>query len=67
MIFLILMTFRDYNVTAFVDDSGVKKELACNEIPPEITCLLKTSGFHNIGVFGAKTGCFFQKRYSGNG
>ncbi len=42
-----LMTFRDKNITDFVDDSGNKRSLVCNEryyVPPEITWLLKSLG-----------------------
>ena len=56
-----LMTFRDHNITQFVDDSGNKKELACNEryyVPSEITWLLKSLDFKIIDIFGAKLGSF---------
>jgi SAM-dependent methyltransferase len=56
-----LMTFRDYNITKITDDSGVKKELECNEryyVPSEITWLLKSLVFKNIDLFGAKLGAF---------
>ena len=56
-----LMTFRDYNVTTVVDDSGQKKELKCNEryyVPCEITWMLKSLGFNKIEIFGAKLGEF---------
>lgn len=56
-----LMTFRDYNITEVVDDSGNKKSLECNEryyVPSEITWLLKTLGFKKIEIFGAKLGAF---------
>jgi 2-polyprenyl-3-methyl-5-hydroxy-6-metoxy-1,4-benzoquinol methylase len=56
-----LMTFRDHNVTEFVDDLGNKKTLDCNEryyVPSEITWLLKTLGFSKIEIFGAKLGTF---------
>lgn len=56
-----LMTLRDHNLTKFVDDSGVEKEIACNEryyLPSEITWLLKTLGFTKIEIFGAKLGAF---------
>jgi len=56
-----LMTFRDYNVTTIVDDSGQKKELKCNEryyVPSEITWMLKCLGFKKIDIFGAKLGEF---------
>ncbi len=56
-----LMTFRDHNMTVFEDDDGNKQELQCNEryyIPSEITWLLKSLGFKNIDIFGAKLGAF---------
>jgi SAM-dependent methyltransferase len=56
-----LMTFRDYNITEFEDDSGNKKLLECNEryyVPSEITWLLKSLGFSKIEIFGAKLGAF---------
>ncbi len=58
------MTFRDHNITKVVDDTGKQKELSCNEryyIPPEITWLLKTLGFTQIEIFGAKIGAFSRK------
>ena len=59
-----LMTFRDFSVTEFEDDSGNKKRLECNEryyVPSEITWLLKSLGYQNVDIFGAKLGLFFQK------
>jgi 2-polyprenyl-3-methyl-5-hydroxy-6-metoxy-1,4-benzoquinol methylase len=56
-----LMTFRDHNITEFVDDYGNKKTLECNEryyVPSEITWLLKTLGYTKIEIFGAKLGAF---------
>ncbi|MDA3781110.1 MAG: class I SAM-dependent methyltransferase [Bacteroidales bacterium] len=56
-----LITFRDHNTTEFVDDSGNKKSLDCNEryyVPPEITWLLKSLHFKTIDIFGAKLGAF---------
>lgn len=56
-----LMTFRDHNITEFVDDDGNKKELECNEryyVPSEITWMLKTLGYTKIEIFGAKLGAF---------
>jgi len=56
-----LMTFRDFNITEFEDDSGNKKTLECNEryyVPSEITWLLKTLGYQKIDIFGAKLGAF---------
>ena len=56
-----LMTFRDHNVTEFVDDSGNKKQLNCNEryyVPPEINWILRSLNFKIIDIFGAKLGAF---------
>ena len=56
-----LMTFRDHNITEFVDDDGNKKKLESNEryyVPSEITWLLKTLGYTKIEIFGAKLGAF---------
>jgi len=59
-----LMTFRDYNITRLEDDSGVVRELKCNEryyVPSEITWLLKTLGFTSIEIFGARLGAFSRQ------
>jgi 2-polyprenyl-3-methyl-5-hydroxy-6-metoxy-1,4-benzoquinol methylase len=59
-----LMTFRDYNVTSFTDDSGHKIEIDCNEryyVPSEVTWMLKSLGFKTIDIFGAKLGAFSRK------
>ncbi len=56
-----LMTFRDHNLTTFVDDRGNKKELSCNEryyVPSEITWLLKTLEFKKTDIFGARLGAY---------
>jgi len=56
-----LMTFRDHNITEFIDDSGNKKSLNCNErfyVPSEINWLLKSLNFKTINIFGAKLGAF---------
>lgn len=59
-----LITFRDYNITSFVDDDGKEHKLECNEryyIPCEITWLLKSLGFKKVDFFGAKLGAFSRK------
>lgn len=59
-----LMTFRDRNITEFIDDSGNKKSLICDEryyIPSEISWLLKSLNFKTINIFGAKLGAFSRK------
>lgn len=56
-----LMTFRDYNITTFEDDDGIRKELQCSEryyVPSEITWLLKSLGFASVEIFGARLGAF---------
>ena len=56
-----LMTFRDHNLTEIEDDDGNKKRLECNEryyVPSEITWLLKSLGYKQIDIFGAKLGAF---------
>lgn len=56
-----LMTFRDHNTTEFVDDSGNKKSLSCDEryyVPSEINWLLKSLNFKTVDIFGAKLGAF---------
>ena len=58
------MTFRDHNITEFTDDDGNRKTLECNEryyVPSEITWLLKSLGFNNIEIFGAKLGAFSRE------
>ncbi|MDZ4122496.1 MAG: class I SAM-dependent methyltransferase, partial [Candidatus Cloacimonadaceae bacterium] len=56
-----LMSFRDNNLTTFTDDEGNTKTLECNEryyVPSEITWLLKSLGFTDIGIYGARLGEF---------
>jgi SAM-dependent methyltransferase len=55
------MTFRDHNITFVEDDDGNRKELVCNEryyIPSEITWLLKSAGFKQVDIYGARLGEF---------
>ena len=55
------MTYRDQNPTTFIDDDGNPIELTCNEryyVPSEITWLLKSLGFGQIDIFGAKLGAY---------
>ena len=59
-----LMTFRDHNIVEVEDDYGNKKELKCNEryyAPCEINWLLKSLGFNNIDICGAKLGNFSRR------
>lgn len=56
-----LMTFRDHNITEFEDDLGNKKSIKSNEryyVPSEITWLLKSLGFKEIDILGARLGAF---------
>ena len=56
-----LMTFRDHFITEFEDDLGNRKQIQCNQrfyIPSEITWLLKSLGYQQIELFGAKLGQF---------
>ena len=55
------MTMRDCNVTTFTDDDGKSFSVDSNEryyIPSEITWMLKSLGFWQIDIFGAKLGAF---------
>ena len=56
-----LMTFREYNITTFEDDSGNKRTMECNEryyVPSEITWLLKSLNYKKTDIYGAKLGAF---------
>lgn len=56
-----LMSFREHNVTTFIDDDGKEIKLQCNEryyIPSEITWLLKSLGFTKIDIYGSKLGAY---------
>ncbi len=58
------MTFRDYNITTFVDDDGNERRVNCSEryyIPSEITWLLFSLGFEKTNIYGAKLGAFSRK------
>ena len=59
-----LMTFREQFDIDYEDDLGVKKNISGNQryyIPPEITWLLKSLGYQNIDICGAKLGAFSRK------
>ena len=59
-----LMTLRDYHTTVIEDDAGNRKEIKSNEryyMPSEITWLLKTLGYKNVDIFGAKLGAFSRE------
>lgn len=54
-------TFRETSVLKITDDSGNEKEMICNEryyTPSEITWLLKSLNFREIGIYGCKLGAF---------
>lgn len=54
-----LMTFRDCSEYTINDDDGNPRILHCNEryyVPSEITWLLKSIGFKEIGIFGCNIG-----------
>ncbi len=56
-----LMTFRDHNITEVTDDNGKVMTLESNEryyVPSEITWLLKSLGFSQIDIYGAKLGAY---------
>lgn len=56
-----LMTFRDEYLFETEDDDGNKLTLNCNEryyVPSEITWLLKSIGFNEIGIYGCKLGAY---------
>ena len=56
-----LMTFRDHNITEIEDDDGNIKSFETSErfyVPSEITWLLKTLGYKQIAIYGAKLGAF---------
>ena len=59
-----LMTFRDHSIFTTNDDSGNEKKLKCDEryySPSEITWLLKSLNFKEIGIFGCDTGDFDRR------
>ena len=56
-----LMTFRQKQKVKFTDDSGVEKELSCNErfyVPSEISWQLKSLGMAEVDIFGSKLGAY---------
>jgi len=59
-----LMTFRDCSDYEVIDDSGNKITLHCNEryyVPSEITWLLKSLNFEDIGIYGCKLGNYSRE------
>ncbi len=60
-----LETFREHSILDFVDDSGVKKTITCNEryfAPSEISWYLKSLKFQKIEIFGCDTGTFTRDK-----
>ena len=56
-----LMTFRKTSLLRIKDDSRKEKEMICNEryyCPSEISWLLKSLNFKDIGIYGCKLGAF---------
>ena len=56
-----LMTFRDIYQLEIEGDDGSKMNLNCNEryyVPSEITWLIKSVGFNNVGIYGCQLGAF---------
>lgn len=59
-----LMTFRNHSTVTIIDDDDKKVELRANErfyVPSEITWLLKSLGFKDISIFGARLGEFSRE------
>ncbi len=59
-----LMTFRNHSIITIIDDDGKEMELRANErfyVPSEITWLLRSLGFKDIGIFGARLGEFSRE------
>ena len=60
-----LKTFREHSTLDFVDDSGKKRTIRCNErffAPSEISWYLKNLAFEKIEIFGCDTGVFSRER-----
>ena len=56
-----LMTFRNHNSMEIEDDSGNKMNIESNErhyVPSEISWLLKSLGYRDIDIYGAKIGAY---------
>ncbi len=60
-----LLTLRDRNRMSIPDDSGILRELDCNEryyMPSEITWMLHSLGFDNVEIYGGNVGNFRKKQ-----
>ena len=60
-----LKTFREHSTFDFVDDSGKKKTITCNEryfAPSEISWYLKTLNFRKINIYGCEIGKFSRAK-----
>jgi SAM-dependent methyltransferase len=58
------MTMRSHDLLTFTDDDGVEHQIVVNEryyMPSEMTWLLKSLGFQQVDIFGAKLGAFSRK------
>ncbi|MBU1221917.1 class I SAM-dependent methyltransferase [Myxococcota bacterium] len=59
-----LMTFRDHSSITYTDDDGKEKTLTTNEryyVPSEITWMLKSLGFTDVYICGARLGEFSRE------
>lgn len=59
-----LMTFRDHSTYEATDDAGNQKVLKCNEryyVPSEISWMIKSLGFRDILICGARLGAFSRE------
>jgi len=60
-----LKTFREHSTLDFVDDSGEKKTITCNEryfAPSEINWYLKALNFRKIDIYGCEIGNFTRDK-----
>jgi ubiquinone/menaquinone biosynthesis C-methylase UbiE len=56
-----IMTFREHSTVEFTDDNGIQHSIPSTTryyIPPEITWLLRSTGFEIVEIFGAKLGAY---------
>jgi hypothetical protein len=54
-------TLRDTSIFEAADDFGTKRTLHCNEryyMPSEISWMLKSLGFADVGIYGCQIGTF---------
>ena len=58
-------TLREHSTFDFVDDSGDKKTITCNEryfATSEISWYLKTLNFKNVNIYGCDIGNFSRNK-----